>query len=86
MQKKLNSLIANYYNFFFGRIYFTSNDGSQPTLDTSEVTKEKGTDYGLCWKSSGLFNSKLKPLYSAFLHSIKLSDYRIGIKFHKDPL
>ena len=25
-------------------------------------------------------------LYTAFLHSIKLSWYRIGIKFDKDPL
>ena len=26
-----------------------------------------------------------KPLYSAFLHSIKLSTYRMGIKFDKEP-
>ena len=26
------------------------------------------------------------PLYTAFLHSIKLSGYRIEIKFDKDPL
>ena len=29
IQTKLNSLITNDYNFFLGRIYFTSNDGSQ---------------------------------------------------------
>ena len=28
VQKKLNSLITKDYNFFLGRIYFTSNDGS----------------------------------------------------------
>ena len=45
VQKKLNSLITKYYNFFLGRIYFTSNDGSQntsvyqPTLDTLELKK-----------------------------------------------
>ena len=39
VQKKLNSLITNDYNFFLGRMYFASNDGSQnmffyqPTLD-----------------------------------------------------
>ena len=33
-----------------------------------------------------VYNSKLKPLYTAFLHSIKLSEYRIGLKFDKDPL
>ena len=41
VQKTLNSLIIK-YNFVFGRLYFTSNDGSQNTfvylliLDTSE--------------------------------------------------
>ena len=71
---------------------FTSNDGSQntfvyqPTLDTLELKKDKGTDYVLSWKSNGVYNSKLKPLYTAFLHSIKLSGYKMGIKFDKDPL
>ena len=92
VQKKLNSLITNYYSFFLGKIYFTSNDGSpntfvyQLTLDTLELKKDKGTDYVLSWKSKGVFNSKLKSLYTAFLNSIKLSEYRIGIKFDIDPL
>ena len=92
VQKKLNSLITKDYNFFLGRIYFTSNDGSQntlvyqPTLDILELKKDKGTDYVLRWKSKGVFNSKLKSLYTAFLHKIKLSEYRIGIEFDKDPL
>ena len=46
----------------------------------------KGTDYILSWKSKGLYTSKLKQLYIAFLHSIKLSGYGIGIKLDKDPL
>ena len=29
IQTKLNSLITNNYNFFLGRVYFTSNEGSQ---------------------------------------------------------
>ena len=92
VQKKLNSLITKDYNFFLGRIYFTSNDGSQntfvyqPTLDTLELKKDKGTDYVLSWKSNGVYNSKLKPLYTAFLHSIKLSGYNLGIKFNNNPL
>ena len=67
--------------FFSGRIYFTSKDGSQnsfvyqPTLDTLESKKGKGTDYILSWKSHRVYNSKLKPLYTAFLHSIKLFGY-----------
>ena len=31
VQEKLNILVTNDYNFFLGRIYFTSNDGSQNT-------------------------------------------------------
>ena len=72
-------------------MYFTSIDGSQntfvyqPKLDTLELKKDKGTYYVLSWKSKGVYTSKLKPLYSAFLHSIKLSGYKMGIKFDKDP-
>ena len=33
-----------------------------------------------------LYTSKLKPLLTAFLNSMKLSGYRMGIKFDKDPL
>ena len=59
VQKKLNSLIINDYNFFSGRMYFTSNDGSQnkflyqTTLDTLELKKDKGIDYVLSGKSKG---------------------------------
>ena len=40
-------MITKDCNFFLGRIYFTSNDGSQkhicqPTLYTVELKKEKG--------------------------------------------
>ena len=68
VQNKLNSLITNDYNFFLGRMYFISNDGSQnmfvyqPTLDKLELKKNKGTDYVLSWKSNGIYNSKLKLL------------------------
>ena len=90
VQMKLNSRITK--DLFLGRIYFANNHGSQNTLvyqltlDTSELNKYEGTDYVLSWKSTGVFNSKLKPLYTAFLHSIKLSGYKIGIKFDKDHL
>ena len=53
VQRKLNRLTTKYYNSFLGRIYFASNDGSQntfvyqPTLDTSEIKKNKGADYFL---------------------------------------
>ena len=50
------------------------------------MLKDKGTDYVLSWKSNGVFNYKLKPLYTTFSHSIKLSEYKVGIQFDKDPL
>ena len=45
----------------------------QPTLDTLELKKYKGTNYVLNWK--------LMPMYTAFLHSMTLSGYRTGTKF-----
>ena len=89
---KLNSLITKGYKFFLGRIYFTGNDGSQntfayqPTLDSLELKKDKFADYIVSWKSKGVYNSKLNPLYTAFLHIIKLSGYKMGIKLDKDLL
>ena len=89
VQNKLNSLITKDYNFLLCRVYFTINDESQNTfvyqrtLNTLELKKVKDTVYVLSWKSKGAYNSKLKPLYTAFLHSIKLSEYRIGINFDK---
>ena len=73
-------------------MYFTSNDESenkyfyQSTLDTLELKNDKGTDYVLSWKLNGPFNSRLKTFYTAFLHSIKLFEYRMRIKFDKEPL
>ena len=92
VQKELNSLITNGYNFFLDKIYFTSNDGSQntfdhqPTLHNLELNKVKGTDYVLNWKSNGVYNFKLKLLYTIVLHSIKLFGYRMRRKFDEDPL
>ena len=88
----MNSLTTKDHNFFLGRMYFTSNDGSQnmfvyqPTLDTLELKKEKGTDYFLSWKSNGIYISKFKPFHNALLHRIKLFGYRMGIEFDKDSL
>ena len=73
-------------------MYFISNNGSQntfvyqSTLYTLELKKDKGTDYILSWKPKEVHNSKLQSLCTAFLLSMKLSGYRMGIKFDKDPL
>ena len=56
----------------------------QPTLDVLELKKD--TDDIFSWGSKRVYNSKLKPLHTAFLHSIKLSEYKIGLKFDKDTL
>ena len=64
----------------------TNDDGSQTNTWYVTIKKEKGTDYVLSWKSKEVNTSKIKPLYTAFLHSINHSGYRIGIKFDKDPL
>ena len=83
LQKKLNSPITKGYNFFLGRIYFTGNYRSQntfafqSTLDTLELKKEKGIGYVLSWKSRRVFNFKLMPLYTAFLHSITISGFKM---------
>ena len=58
----------------------------QSTLSTLKLKKDKGTDYVLSWRSKGIYTSKLKPLYAVFLHSIKISWYKVRIKFYKDPL
>ena len=86
VQKKLNSLITKEYNFFlFNTIYFTSNDEFvyQSALGTLELKKDKGTDYALIWKSKGVYNSKLKLLFTVLFNSIKHSEYKIGVKFDK---
>ena len=70
---------------------FTSNDWfqkiffSQPTLDTLELKKDNGIDFVLLvWNKRERIILKLKALYTSFLHSIKLSRYRMGIKFDRD--
>ena len=52
---------------------------------TLELKKDKATDYVLSWKWNGLYASKFEA-YSAFLHSIKLSEFKMGIKFDKNLL
>ena len=89
---QLNSLITKDYNSLLGRICFASNDGSQntfvyqPTLDSLGLKNDKSEGHVLNWKSKRVSNSKFEPLYTAFLHSIKLSEYRMGIKFDKGIL
>ena len=86
VQKKLKSIITKDFHFFLGRMHFTSNVVYQPTLHALELKKDKGTDYVLSWKSKGVLNSKLKPLYTTFWNSIEFSEHTARIKFDKNPL
>ena len=43
-------------------------------------------DYALSWKWKGGYTSKLKPIHTAVLHSIKPFQYKMGINFDKEPL
>ena len=92
VEKKLTSLITKDYNFFFGRVHFTSNDGFwnmfayQPTLNVSESKIDKCTEYIIGWKSKGLHNSKLIALHGAFSPNAKYFGNEIGIQFNNTSL
>ena len=55
----------------FGDDCFHNMFAYQPTFNTIELKKDKGTNYVTCWKSKGLFEFKLLPLHGAFLSNIK---------------
>ena len=90
-QDKIVKLQTHDLSYFLGKIFF-GDDGSQnmifyqPKLETFVLKKDKDTDYVLSLKSKGVYNFKHKTLYTAFLDSIKLSGYKVGIEFDKDPL
>ena len=82
VQNKLNSITTKDYKFFLSRTYFTSSDGSQNTFcqrvfDTLELKKTKALIMFLAGNQYIIYNSKLKSLYTDFLHRIKLLGYRI---------
>ena len=56
------------------------------TLNTLELKEAKGTDFIVGWNSKGVYAVKLKPLYTSFLRSTKISEYRMGIKFDNTVL
>ena len=56
----------------------------QPTSSRVQLKKDKGTDYVISWKSKGVDSSFSTT--QSFLHKIKFSGYKIGIKFDKEPL
>ena len=71
---KLETLDLNFFlaKYFFGDDGFRNMFVYQPTLDTLDLKKDRGTDYIFSWKSKVVYTSKLKSLYTAFMYSIKL--------------
>ena len=75
LSEKAKLLSAKDCSFFLGRIYFSSNDGSQnmfvyqQTFSVLELKKEKGTEYFIGWKSKGVYFK-----------------YKIGIQLDNTPL
>ena len=51
-----------------------------------ELKKAQVTDYFLSSKSNKVYTSKINPLYTAFLQSIKFCGCKMRIKFNKEPL
>ena len=54
--------------------------------NTIDLKEDKGTEYAISWKSKCVYTSKLTPLYTVFLHSIKISGYKIRIQFDNSVL
>ena len=79
--------LQTHLSYFLGNIFF-GDDGFQNmfvyqlTFSTLELTDDKGNDYVIGWKSKGVYSSKLTPLYTAFLHNMKRSGYRIRIQLN----
>ena len=53
---------------------------------TIKLKEDKSTDYVAGWNSKGVYSSKRKSLYTAVLHSIKLSGCKIRLQFVNDIL
>ena len=79
MRKKIEKLKAFDLTFLPGKTVF-GDDDYQPTLKLLKV--DKGIEYVISWKSKGLHNYKLVPLYTALLHNIKFPGYKTGIQFN----
>ena len=92
LSKEVKLLSAKYYSFLLGRMYFTSDDGSQsmlfyqPTLNMLELKKDKSNEYVIGWKSKGVYNSKLIALHGDILPNIKYFRKKIRIQFNNTPL
>ena len=86
---KLKTLDLSYFldRFFFGLDGFQSIFVYQPKFSELELKEKRALIMLLTGHEKRcLYTSKLKPLYPGFVHSVKLSGYRIEIQFNKSIL
>ena len=76
LSEKVKFLSSKDYSFLLGGMHFTSDDGFQnmfayqPTFNTIKH-KNMSTEFLICWKSKGVYNSKVIALNSDFLPNIE---------------
>ena len=85
---KFQELDTSYFHGknFFGDDGFQNIFVYQPTFNTLELKKGKGTEFVIGWKSKGVYNSKLTPPYNTFLPTIKCFGSKKRIQFNNTPL
>ena len=91
LSNKIKGILAKYYSYFLGRLYFTSNDGSQmmfvyQTTFTTNKYHNTRTEYIISWRSKGLYTTKLAPINTDILHNIVYFNRKIALKLNSTPL
>ena len=82
LSEKVKLLSAKYYSFFLARMFIKIVYQTTPDLMKESTwfkhtrVNERLGHYVLSCKSKGVYNFKLKPLYTTFLNSTKFSGYR----------
>ena len=86
--KKLKTFDLSYFigKNIFGDDGFQNMFAYQVKFNTIELKKDNDTNYLISWKSKGVYNCKLTPVNTAFLHKVKISWYKMGIQFNKSIL
>ena len=89
--KKLEAISTKDYSFFLGRIYFTSDNGSQnlfvyqPTFSTIKYHNTI-TEYVISWRSKILYTTNLAPINNYLLPNIVNFNKTIALQFDSTPL
>ena len=73
--KKLKTFDLSYFigKNIFGDDGFQNMFAYQVKFNTIELKKDNDTNYLISWKSKGVYNCKLTPVNTAFLHKVKIS-------------